>query len=142
MSEAGMEWVLLGPLLALLVIVFVVLVGGIAMSARLTQPSWALYSQQYLWIFCEAALRSRHMLRGIVIGGSFGAVAATLACIAAWDHNPMGEIHGPQGVDWPYLLVLALSWMLVVGAPSALLAALVSRAVATRASRERYSSGT
>ena len=54
--------------------------------------------------------------RAAAIGGFAGLVAAAWALTAAWSHNPNGELHGPAGIRWGELTVLAGAWFLVVAA--------------------------
>lgn len=55
-----------------------------------------------------------------------GLLVAGAMMYAAWEHNPMGEIHGPDGVRWGAWLAAGLAW-LAPSAAAVLLAMLLPR---------------
>ena len=56
----------------------------------------------------------RPILLSLALGASVGALAATAAMTAAWDHNPQGEFHEPGVTHWADWLFVGGSWFVVL----------------------------
>lgn len=57
----------------------------------------------------------------VVPGILFGFVVSAMMMYFAWQHNPQGEIHSGEVVEWGYLLQIGASWFLVSTAISSVL---------------------
>ena len=60
-----------------------------------------------------------------------------MAMAAAWDHNPMEEFHGADGIHWAEWLFIGGSWFLALYLPLIALA-LVIRTLVGRRVRSRF----
>ena len=45
-----------------------------------------------------------------------GLIFAAFMMYLAWEHNPQGEIHNENGIDWWYWFLVGLSWFLAITA--------------------------
>jgi hypothetical protein len=60
-----------------------------------------------------------------VLGSLPGLVGGGLMMLAAWQHNPQGEIHNSEtGIAWSYWLLIGASWFAVISGGVALAAVL------------------
>jgi hypothetical protein len=50
----------------------------------------------------------------IVVALVLGLAMGCIAMYAGWQHNPQGEFHSEDGVDWVWLLAIGLSWAVPV----------------------------
>jgi hypothetical protein len=56
----------------------------------------------------------RIWIRSAIAGCVLGIMVSGFVMYAAWDHNPQGEFHGTNGVQWLHWFGLGLSWFVPI----------------------------
>ena len=72
-----------------------------------------------LAIFVGIGGHLRRNTQALAVFIVFGILLAALAMFAAWQHNPQGEFHNNDGIQWTSWLSVGASWFVAAQIPSA-----------------------
>lgn len=67
------------------------------------------------------------MSRSLIVSCAVGVLSALFMMGLAWQHNPQGEIHTEDGINWPYWLLIGFSWLFVTFSVSSLFGVFITK---------------